>query len=109
MALGTDCSTYASDIFNPACWIQDPLGIQPSLSVNEATCTSGTSQQQADCLNGVIAAQNQASSNPSYACAQSSFQIPCMLGLMDANGNVTNLTWVFLAIVGGIWFIGKRM
>jgi hypothetical protein len=99
----SDCSSNWSDIFNPACWLQDPLGIQPSLSINEATCTSGTLEQQAACQAGVLAAQQQANSSPAYACAQSYYQIPCMLGLTDANGNISNLAWVGLALVGGFF------
>lgn len=103
--LGADCSTYTADIFNPVCWFQDPLGIQPSLGINQATCTSGTAEQQAACQAGVTAAQNEANANSAYACATGSYQLLCSLGITDSNGSPSSNFWVLIAVGGVVGFL----
>lgn len=96
-----DCSNWWTDVLNPSCWLTDPMGIKPSLAVVQASCTSGTTQQQADCKAGVKQAQDVANADPDYACAMSDWQLACMTGLTDPNGN-PNAIPPWLYVVGAV-------
>lgn len=102
--LGATCTSLFWDIVNPLCWITDPSGTLPDIQINEATCTSGTLDQQTACRNGVIAAQQEASANPDYNAVLTGNELGYATGLTDSNGNITTGTLLTgaLLVLGGI-------
>jgi len=114
-AMGSVCNpagSYPGDpawslmaFLNPACWFSSgsqsaPVPITAPGNINEAVCGSGTAAQQASCQAGVVAAQSQASSDPSYCCAASDYPNLCALGLTSDNCGVSSTGLLMLAALG---------
>lgn len=90
---------------NPACLFASygaPVAVTSLTNINEATCTSGTAEEQATCQAAVLAAQQQAMADPAYCCGTSSWPSLCALGLTNDNCGVSSTSGLLALLALGI-------
>lgn len=117
MALGSDCTGYLQSIFNPSCWMSDPLALQAGLPPQDdsSSCeqaSGGNAGLYLQCMQQKGATQIALSSqNPKGATDYNSVMSGDFVDLVNpftGSGGSIIPSWAWLGLIGVGAFIALK-